>query len=264
MRKADVVVIAFAGAALAVGSGCDWGTGAGYLREPAVPAGPTLGAQALPPAQLPPSQSRTIGGRPDVKVTSGGRMVGVFRNTYYDFPSEADFSGPTVKLMSASCAPIAEVPRAFHDAVCVQGSGSLKRGGTVSFAKRDCACAEVCPRTGQNICFDALDRGKFPFGRGAAGTPIMPLVTVAADTTVLPLGTVIYLPEMDGIPMPGGEPLDGCFVVEDRGSRVKGDHVDIFTGSPRNTKLLNDRVPSNEGVTIVVDVAKCERLKRRQ
>ncbi len=262
MRKAAAISL-LGVCALPVASGCDVGTGTGYVREPAMPLGPTLAAQALPPAQLPPAQARTIGGRPDPRVTVGGRSLGIFRNTYYDFPSEGDFSGTTVKLMTAACQPIAEVPRAFHDALCVQGSGSLKKGGTVSFAKRDCACAEVCPRTGQRICYDALDRTKFPFGRGAAGTPIMPLVTVAADTTVLPLGTPIYLPELDGLPMPGGEPLDGCFVVEDRGSRVKGDHVDIFTGSPKTTRMLNERVPSNEGVTVVVEVAKCERLKRR-
>jgi 3D (Asp-Asp-Asp) domain-containing protein len=185
-------------------------------------------------------------------------VLGTFRNTYYDFPSEADYRGNPVSLMGSSCQPIAQVPRGFYEAVCVQGSGSLARGGTVSFAKRDCACAEVCPRTGQRICFDALDKTAFPWGRGAAGVPIAPLRSVAADPQVLPMGTILYIPELDGV-----RGSDGCFVVEDRGLKVQGDHVDIFTGIPAHTTALNAAVPSNTGVTIVLDAPKCARLGGR-
>ncbi len=214
--------------------------------------------------------ARTIGARPigdegrtagSVDVTGGGgKVLGTFRNTYYDFPSETEHSGNTVSLMNGSCQTIATVPRTFHDAVCVQGSGSLARGGTVSFAKRDCACAEVCPRTGQKICFDALDKTAFPWGRGAAGTAIVPLRSIAADTKVLPMGTAIYIPELDGVAQGRS---DGCFVVEDRGLKVQGEHVDIFTGEPAQTAALNAQVPSNQGVTIVVDAPKCSHVARR-
>lgn len=193
-------------------------------------------------------------------------MLGTFRNTYYDFPNEADMTGGArTRLMNAACQPIAEVPRAFHDAVCVQGSGSLARGGTVSFAKRDCACADVCPRTGQRICFEALDRATFPWGRGAAGVPIAPLRSVAADTKVLPMGTVLYIPELDGAESMTNDTSsahDGCFVVEDRGLKVQGEHVDIFTGRPAQTAILNAKVPSNQGVTVIVDSPRCAHLAR--
>jgi 3D (Asp-Asp-Asp) domain-containing protein len=205
--------------------------------------------------------ARTIGARPSPGA-EGGRVLGTFRNTYYDFPREADAHDKRerVALMNASCQPIAQVPRTFHDAVCVQGSGALERGGTVSFAKRDCACAEICPRTGQRICFDALDPQAFPFGRGATGKPIAPFRTIAADTNVLPMGTVVYIPELDGAPRSeNGEAMDGCFVVEDRGSRVKGEHVDIFTGSRAATASIEQRLPSNQGVTVVLDAPKCRR-----
>ncbi len=189
-------------------------------------------------------------------------MLGTFRNTYYDFPAEADFSGASVALKNARCETIAMVPRGFHDAVCVQGSGALARGGTVSFAKRDCACAEICPRTNQHICFDSLDTTTYPWGRGAAGKPITPLRSVAADTQVLPMGTVLYIPELDGARGANGA-SDGCFVVEDRGLKVQGEHVDIFTGNPAQTAALNAQVPSNRGVTIVVDSPRCAHLARR-
>ncbi|MEB2312486.1 MAG: 3D domain-containing protein [Sorangiineae bacterium] len=190
-----------------------------------------------------------------------GKVLGSFRNTYYDFPSERDFEGEKVALKDAKCKTIEEVPRGFFEAVCVQGSGTLARGATVSFAKRDCECAEVCPRTSQKICFDELDPARFPWGRGAAGVPITPLLTVAMDTSVTPLGTAIYIPEYDGVPRDrGGKSYhDGCFIVQDRGLKVEGKHVDIFTGEPAITRFWNGIVPSNQGVTVVLDSPRCAR-----
>lgn len=264
--------------ALSSACGGGWGGGTSWVQQPLLPEEERAPLQS-PGGNGAPGQpaARTIGGRPSTKegagpasadrTGGGGKVVGTFRNTYYDFPNEADHTGAPVSLMNGSCQPIAKVPRGFYDAVCVQGSGSLARGGTVSFAKRDCACAEVCPRTGQKICFDALDQKTFPWGRGAAGTPITPLRSVAADTQVLPMGTVLYIPELDGVARGtsdgSGAAMDGCFIVEDRGLKVQGEHVDIFTGQPSQTAALNAQVPSNQGVTIIVDAPKCAHLAKR-
>ena len=261
-------------AVMVLGSaGCGWGSGSTWMQQPlsaeeerASMASESLGSGGAGQ----PRAARTIGDGAGARIGTGeadrtgggGRVLGTFRNTYYDFPSEADHSGPAVPLMSASCQPIARVPRSFFEAVCVQGSGALAKGGTVSFAKRDCGCAEVCPRTGQKICFEALDPQSYPWGRGAAGVPIAPLRSVAADTSVLAMGTVIYIPELDGVGA-GGAMSDGCFVVEDRGLKVQGEHVDVFTGVPARTAAFNAAVPSNQGVTVVVDAPKCAHLARR-
>ncbi len=259
--------------------GGGWGSGTKWVEQPlteddhSTSVGPAPEGQGIPAAGAGRAGSRTLGGAPGPATKQldrsggGGRPLGTFRNTYYDFPREADAAntGAAVPLMSATCQPIAQVSRAFFEAVCVQGSGSLKRGGTVSFSRRDCPCAEICPRTGQKICFDALDPAVFPWGRGAAGTAITPMRTLAADTTVLPMGTVVYIPELDGAPRnDAGDVIDGCFVVEDRGSRVQGEHVDIFTGFPASTALLNERVPSNQGVTVVVSAPRCAHLNARR
>jgi len=195
------------------------------------------------------------------KPQLAGKVLGTFKNTYYDFPSEGDFEGESLDLMNGSCKPIANVPRKFYESVCVQGSGTLKSGGTVSFAKRDCACAAECPRTGQHICFDLLDRAQFPWGRGAMGKAITPLVTVAVDSSVIPLGTALYIPEYDGVArdLSGTTTHDGCFMAEDRGLAVKGKHVDVFTGHREITQLWNRLVPSNRGVTVVLNSPRCKR-----
>jgi 3D (Asp-Asp-Asp) domain-containing protein len=191
------------------------------------------------------------------------KVVGMFRNTYYDFPSESEFAGNKVPLYDASCRVIAEVKQDFHDAVCVQGSGSLEGGSVVSFAKRGCACAQVCPRSGQQICFEPLENSRFPWGRGAAGKPITPLLTVAVDTDVIPLDTSIYIPEFEGLPRDaeGTSMHDGCFIAQDRGFKVRGEHIDVFTGEPALTRLWNRLMPSNRGVTVVLESPKCERAR---
>jgi 3D (Asp-Asp-Asp) domain-containing protein len=192
--------------------------------------------------------------------TGDGKSLGTFRNTYYDFPSESAFDGAKVALKSATCETIREVPRGFYESVCVQGSGRLASGRTVSFAKRNCACAEVCPRTGEKICFEALDAAKFPFGRGATGRAITPLYTVAVDSAEIPLGTPVYVPELAGLPRgEDGSRHDGCFLAEDRGIRVRGKQVDVFTGDPRVTALWNRLVPSNRGVTVILGSSRCRR-----
>lgn len=191
------------------------------------------------------------------------KVVGVFRNTYYDFPAESEFAGNKVPLYDASCRVIAEVKQDFHDAVCVQGSGSLEGGTVVSFAKRGCACASVCPRSGQQICFEALESSRFPWGRGALGKPITPLLTVAVDTDVIPMEASIYIPEFEGLPRDaeGTSVHDGCFIAQDRGFKVRGEHIDVFTGEPALTRLWNRLMPSNKGVTVVLESPKCERAR---
>ncbi|MFO0660531.1 MAG: 3D domain-containing protein [Polyangiaceae bacterium] len=250
MRAAQVVLPFVAGALF---SGCFDTRGSTWMARP-LPGteseGPTL-VEMPPPETAAPRASSSASSSPK------GKLLGTFRNTYYNFPRDADASGAMAPLMSGTCEKIADVSRAFHDAVCVQGSGMLRTGGTVSFARRDCECAEVCPRTGQKICFEALNPKQFPWGRGAAGTPISPLHTLAVDTNLIPLGTHLYIREMDGLNI-NGKRHDGCFVAEDRGLRVQGQHVDIFTGDVSMTEKLNQMLPSNQGVTVYADVERCQ------
>jgi 3D (Asp-Asp-Asp) domain-containing protein len=274
---------------MALAAGCST-AGSTWMAEPLtagdeslVTSGPAPQPEGAPRPKPRAVRSRTLAGAPPADTESaagsapagapgggtgsatratGGRSLGTFRNTYYDFPSEADYEGPTVALPSRSCGTIATVPQAFFEAVCVQGSGTLRRGTTVSFAKRDCECAPVCPRTGQKICFDELDGRDFPWGRGATGKAITPLLTVAVDPAVIPLGTAIYVPELDGLPRDAGgtSAHDGCFVAQDRGLAVSGQHIDVFTGHRSITALWNRLVPSNRGVTVVLESPRCARV----
>ena len=57
----------------------------------------------------------------------------------------------------------------------------------------------------------------------------------------------------------GSAAHDGCFLAEDRGLAVKGQHVDVFTGQRETTELWNRLVPTGRGVTVVLDSHRCKR-----
>jgi len=217
---------------------------------PATSAAPATATSPDEPAEL-VLEGRSQG----LDFRSGER----FRNTYYDFPRE-DTGTKDAAIYDATCKLITNVTREFHDRVCVQGSGRLSTGETVSFAKRNCDCAETCPRTSQKICFERLDPARFPTGRGALGKPITPLRSIAVDSSVIPLGTVVFIPEFKGLELPSGGKHDGCFIAEDRGLKVVGRQIDIFTGDPSITAHVNAKVPSNKGVRVYPNDPRCRAL----
>ncbi len=237
-----------------------------------IPAAAML-VEAAPPAAVSVEtfEARTVSELPakpqPIMSVAAARAAGaeVFRNTYYYFPQQSDFGGKRVSIHDPSCRRIDRVPADFYAAVCVQGSGRLTDGRTVSFARNRCSCAMRCGRTGQRICFSPLDAEEFPWGRGAMGTAITPLRTIAVDSNLIPLGDTVYIPEYAGLPMdPEGKAHhDGCFLAEDRGGAVKGRHLDVFTGDAGTLELWNELVPSNQGVTVVLSEKKCEYLANR-
>jgi 3D (Asp-Asp-Asp) domain-containing protein len=78
----------------------------------------------------------------------------------------------------------------------------------------------------------------FKFGPGSGKGPfnmtnaLDPCRTLAADRSVYPIGTVIFIPEMKNKICPqSGKPVDGCFIVGDVGHAITGgQRFDIFTG----------------------------------
>ncbi len=247
------------GAALASAAACSSGDSfvRGVASRPLAPDERERGwVDDRPPAPTPAPQT---GQRP--RTSDAGPQDEPWRNTYYDFPHEKPGTRDAV-VFDATCKAIAKVPKDFHDRVCVQGSGKLASGATISFAKRDCPCAAVCPRTDQKICFEKLDPAKFPHGRGATGGAISPFRSVAVDDALVPLGTVLLIPEYQGLRRLDGSNHDGCFIAEDRGLKVVGRHVDVFTGSEEGTVAWNRAVPSNEGVHVVLDAPACRHLVR--
>lgn len=272
MRASAVALLALVGLFSSGCGGGDWVRPAaspvevvpseeGWVAPPtASSATPNASPVAAPPTpgEAPTPLTVTIG-------SGGARPSEVYRNTYYFFPEEPTHpeSGPIRTLFDSKCRSLRTVSQDFHDKLCVQGSGKLATGETVSFAKRGCECATECPRTGHRICYELLEAAAFPWGRGATGQAITPLRTIAVDPEQIPLGTAVYIPEMNGLRDLEGKAHDGCFLAQDRGSKVKGRHLDFFVGTAATGEAWNRAVPSNRGVHVVVGASQCEWLAAR-
>ncbi|HMF54717.1 MAG TPA: 3D domain-containing protein [Pyrinomonadaceae bacterium] len=108
-----------------------------------------------------------------------------------------------------------------------------------------------------------------PFGDGVPGMILVPYRTIAADTTVIPIGTVIYIPAARGmeIILPSGRKTkhDGYFYVADVGGAIKGNHIDVFGGilsSNPFPNFIKNKSSQTFEAFVIADSRITERLKR--
>jgi 3D (Asp-Asp-Asp) domain-containing protein len=67
--------------------------------------------------------------------------------------------------------------------------------------------------------------------RDSMGCRVVPMRTLAVDPKVVPRGTVVFIKETVGLPLPGGRTHDGLWYASDVGGAIKGDRIDLFTGA---------------------------------
>jgi len=60
--------------------------------------------------------------------------------------------------------------------------------------------------------------------------------TIAADPKVLPLGTVVYIPELSTLPN------NGYFIVQDTGSQIVGNKIDIYVNDVRLANKTEEKI----------------------
>ena len=123
-----------------------------------------------------------------------------------------------------SCEPIVEVSREFASQLALQGTGKL-RDGRVLNVSGHCKC-EHSP------CFKVTAA---QWGTGGSGRQLQPFRTVAVDPRVIKLGSLLYIPLLEGRVMPGRAPWggyvhDGCVVADDTGGGIRGKQLDLFVG----------------------------------
>jgi len=100
----------------------------------------------------------------------------------------------------------------------------------------------------------------FKFGMGAGKgeynttNALFPCRTVAADLNHYKVGTVLFIPALKGrICAQNGQPLDGCFVVGDKGGAIKGaGRFDMFGGECANfdSKRYECRDPKSTSLEV--------------
>lgn len=84
----------------------------------------------------------------------------------------------------------------------------------------------------------AIGRSRFKrsrgIGRGARGVELVPYRTIAVDPSVIPLGSLVYIPAARGtlVRLSKTETYvhDGYFYAMDTGGAIEGNHIDVFLG----------------------------------
>jgi 3D (Asp-Asp-Asp) domain-containing protein len=125
---------------------------------------------------------------------------------------------------AGTCKEIADVSHDFASQLALQGTGKLKDGRVLNIWGR-CKCSA-------SPCFKVTEN---QWGTAGSNHPLQPFRTVAVDPKVVKLGTLLYVPLLEGRMMPGHAPWggfvhDGCVVADDTGGHIDGNRLDLFVG----------------------------------
>ncbi|KAI9226340.1 MAG: hypothetical protein DHS80DRAFT_8345, partial [Piptocephalis tieghemiana] len=153
--------------------------------------------------------------------------------TYYwpAYPSEYDGKNPSVTLNDCDGKPLTgKVSQEYAEAARKEGSAFIE-GKLLNLA----GCGDS---TADNFnIFKEYDGKKYPYGVGSESNPLEPYVSVAAND--LTFGEFIYVPELDGLPLPDNQVHDGCLRVDDVCGTCDGGHIDFLVASSSTYKAIH-------------------------
>src|SRR5439155_24337069 len=156
-----------------------------------------------------------------------------FDLTYYWMSTPSSSGRADTKLYAKDCHVLATGAASYATEMPETGNGRLPDGRTLVVAG-DCACA-------RSPCF--RDETHNPWGTGAGNRPLVPFRSIAVDRSVIPIGTRLYIEELDGVAFPDRELAlhDGCVTADDTGGKIVGAKIDFFVGDEAAYHAL-DRV----------------------
>lgn len=184
--------------------------------------------------------------------------LGTFKLTYYYMPSESSSDSGGVQLYTKACRKVGRVSSSFAQKLRMQGGGKLADGRVLIFSG---ACS--CPNS---PCY-RVARADHTWGTGVEDRPLSPFRSVAVDPSRVSIGSLLYIPELDGLTMPGNLPWggyvhDGCVVADDRGSGIRGRQIDLFAASHHHYRALDKRHHLKK-VTVYDGSERCREIKTR-
>lgn len=161
-----------------------------------------------------PRVQNTLGGIPLLDI-SGNRLGAILSKRDW---CDAAVEG-TIQVLDNS-----SVPKTYNFA----GRGST--------AQVDCSpfFSSLSPAVIQGTNRARFKLSKGAYGEGTDGLILVPYRTIAVDRTVIPIGSVIFIPDARGkqVILPSGEKVvhDGYFFAADVGGAIKNNHIDVFIG----------------------------------
>ena len=189
----------------------------------------------------------------DAPLPEPGPKLGSFQLTYYWVTTEEEFTGTKdTNLYDKSCKLLATVTAKFAASLKLEGTGRLSDGRILNW---DGTCS--CPTSPCYLVADA----QHPWGYGVQGKALVPFRSFAVDKNEIPYGSKVYVPELDGVKVPGDSPWggfthDGCFSADDTGGAIIGKHVDWFVALKQHYTTLDGQLGSTS-ITVHQGGARC-------
>jgi 3D (Asp-Asp-Asp) domain-containing protein len=154
-------------------------------------------------------------------VIPAGKYMGKFKVTYYWAVEEAEYPpSKSNALYLADGSLLGRFSSAFVRAFRTESAARLKDGRCISYLKR----------RGRAQVVDQF--------LGYGGHKLEELKSIAVDPRIIPLGSVVYIPQAASVVV-DGKPQSGIFYAHDIGSAVKGKHIDIFVGRKANMQCFS-------------------------
>ncbi|MBK03739.1 MAG: hypothetical protein CL920_29645 [Deltaproteobacteria bacterium] len=160
-----------------------------------------------------------------VKQSKHDKALGTYRLSVYWLAHENWYKGRRRAPLYQKRRRIAWVSERFARAIRMQGSGRLRNGWIVQYKSRCRYKRRFCLRV------KVINAKRYPMGIGAGRVALQPFRSVAADRRQFPHGTYLYIPALGRLIRKGGWAHNGCFAVHDRGGKIRGRRLDLFTGN---------------------------------
>ena len=157
-----------------------------------------------------------------------------------------------VRVYDPEGGTVAWACRGFVSSLTMEGTGRTWDGRLLNWASRHQGRA----------CFIEVDTALYPYGVGVQGYALVPYRSLAVDARFVPIGHVVEMPELRGMPLPDGTRHDGCFVAVDGGGAIRGHHIDLFVPSRGVYERLAAQRELPRRVTVVVDSERCAYARR--
>jgi len=185
--------------------------------------------------------------------------IGKFVPTFYRILDEDSTEWPaepaTVGLDNCDGEYIASVSQTFKHHLDIEGSARLHGGQIVNVGGT---------HDGER-CW--LEPSTAPFGLGEDGNGLIPYRSLAVDPNVVKLGTILYIPALDGIRLPSGEVHDGLVIAHDTGSAIIGYRIDVFVGFENdvdNSLTQSGQIENMEALSVYeVDDETADEIRRK-
>lgn len=156
--------------------------------------------------------------------TSEMELVGKLGPSFYWIALEENSPGEkTERVLDVNGKTLVKVSKGFMRHLKLEGTGRLKNGKLLNFHQW-----HYTPEGKKEIRFRFCGKDA-PYGYGVDDRKLRAFRSVAVDTSVIPLDSMVYIPAARGAQLPDGTIHDGYFEAIDVGTAIVNKRIDVFT-----------------------------------